>query len=528
MNNQNINIEILGDAIGDIRNDLIARADRARNGGEIMSVRKHKFWSLQYAGLAAATLVLVLGTVLMLHFLAPAPVEGGNVAATGDDVTTPAAPTTDTPTDNSTPVHVPVDPTANENINLFLERLEQSGLALQYPVIFQGPMFDFREPWNDIIGYRLDVEINNNEHLAVTDFLTEQLATDFIETGLNGETVFRSGTLVITTARRNPQIIDFLSRYYGEPTVLPCDCDACNPPVQPTGFDERLSSFVRTAAAFEHFTDINNTTDIYLLLALYLNHHENMTCWRLDISGSTNERYHNYGCCCAGTDEMRKISPNGGGGRGVSPANLQAFMRENFNPNFRIDSFDFRSKTQAEWKFDWAYDPNRDLLVLVSAAMCGGPQWYRIDENDNLEIREIDGQYHVYAQRIDGWYGTLGYIDVTHFVVEANARGGFRLLSMQPADDSHTPDWIIAFRNLRARFENEPAFLYSRIHEEYSEPHLCSPDWCDLTAGRTICDVCMQREIPELMTRAFRSEIIANLGWEHLGYDENQGRASAA
>jgi hypothetical protein len=90
--NPKINEEVLLDAIGDISDKRIAAAESYRPP-QVMPGRFRRFLTVQRAGLAAATLALVLGTVLMLHFLAPvAPVEPPVATEGGGTATSPHEP----------------------------------------------------------------------------------------------------------------------------------------------------------------------------------------------------------------------------------------------------------------------------------------------------------------------------------------------------------------------------------------------------------------------------------------------------
>jgi hypothetical protein len=93
-----MNENTLFEAVGLISDETITEAQ------DFKRIRKprHRFWSVQYAGLAAATLVMIAGTVLMLHFFAP---DTAEPPVAGDGTTAVSEPpnTSDTPNNPNTP-----------------------------------------------------------------------------------------------------------------------------------------------------------------------------------------------------------------------------------------------------------------------------------------------------------------------------------------------------------------------------------------------------------------------------------------
>ncbi|MCL1866017.1 MAG: hypothetical protein FWF82_01245 [Oscillospiraceae bacterium] len=76
----NSNNEKLFDAIGQINDDFVLEVEKAKSKDTVtvpdksdVSVRRIRFWSAQFAGIAAAAVLLFVGTVFMLRVFAPDP-----------------------------------------------------------------------------------------------------------------------------------------------------------------------------------------------------------------------------------------------------------------------------------------------------------------------------------------------------------------------------------------------------------------------------------------------------------------------
>jgi hypothetical protein len=399
------------------------------------------------------------------------------------------------------PVTPPGYPEMTANLALFLERLEESGLVFSR---------DYRHydvychVAHTVVGHYLTVYIGD-ERVTVFDYFTEEYSEQrfsLMQEHPNGDTVFISGTvLVIWEGRAMPDaIMDFLTLHYGTPTVLPCDCHICEAP--PRG-EESVEDYVKRVAGLDHFTNVN-TLDVRSLIGHYIDAYK--VCWRF-AGTPENERY-----VTIEFGYESELSPQGGTGQGVTPVQLEAFVREYINPNFRIESTGFRDKTQAEHDFDWVYDAERDLIFHLSVAMCGAMFPYQVHEI--MDVTRVGGQYHVTAMRVLQGDRFLLDVDVTRFVVSRNARGNFNIMSMQIADDVDTPDWVSEYFAYREKLENDLALLYEYINNlvDPDSISVCDPEWCDLTI-RSRCDGCMRWNVAVVLQVLFRDELRVYLGW---------------
>jgi hypothetical protein len=122
-----------------------------------------------------------------------------------------------------------------------------------------------------------------------------------------------------------------------------------------------------------------------------------------------------------------------GSAQGVYPNNLDRFMKENLNPNFSIERYNYKSHNEiiAPWGVLW--DNKNEAIVLWTGAWGGGAA-YTIEVIDAYKIGDI---YYVITSSF--WYefdilGDLlqGEIQYSIYTFRKNNNGVFNIHSIQP------------------------------------------------------------------------------------------------
>jgi hypothetical protein len=166
---------------------------------------------------------------------------------------------------------------------------------------------------------------------------------------------------------------------------------------------------------------------------------------------------------------------------GVSPARLDEFMKEYFNPHFSIENYDYKAMS---------WDDERELIV--SWIYGGGIHWWV--STHITEIVEEDGTYHVYALKT-GW-GDGMYIQDIKFIrctFTRNANGNFNIMSKQLVPESEYPEQVSEFIAFIDRITNDVDVAYEYavefdVFDEINEMRGCLS--CH-ESPRNLCDYCI-------------------------------------
>jgi hypothetical protein len=479
-----MNTEKLSDAIGEIRDDLIQRADTevaevievakiteiteitevtevakitelTEIGEAPMRVERVRLRSLQFAGLAAAMLFVAIGAVVMLHVFAPVDTEEPTPAASNaSDSTTFAAYYTTSFNEQTTaepPYDGPFMPFMSEGLIQFVEYLRQVGSGREVDDFYPQPQNSHIAP-HETVGQTLYLHIFDT-WVNIFDFYSEELAEiehqHFLTWDI-GETfnIFKSGTVVITFRGRNaPKLTAFLEQHYGSPTVLPCRCSFCAPPTPPTDDKAILEALVqRSLTGFLSLFFFDDINDVRLgsIMTLYIDYHSG--CWERTDEFSAMQGHHYYTW-----EEMDGLDWGSCTAIGVTPALLEAFIREHYNPNFRIESYGYRNREIAyEEQGEVIWDAERGMLVRLTSASCAG---FNGGWLETAEILEVGDEIHVYSFFVSTWSGwfvpEMSYIRT---VFTRNPSGGFYIMSSQEVSNSREiPDWAEEFLAFYAR-----------------------------------------------------------------------------
>jgi hypothetical protein len=265
--------------------------------------------------------------------------------------------------------------------------------------------------------------------------------------------------------------------------------------------DEIFADYVQfTMQRLTPFSSINEQ-DLFRMMFFFHRAEMDSYCWRyydeyVESINST-QTMHIYS-----SEEITELLGHMySSARGITPAHLQKWVRENINPNFSIESYDYKSLTQPEEMHGIVWDSDRGMIVYYANASCGSsissPGYINV-----IDVQKSGGTYHVYAVRTTAGWGILSDIDVVCGTFVKNSSGGFNITSLQPADIALAPDeWVRDYIALREKLMNDPALAYGYMHEWHENPRTCD---CDNTTGRTLCDYCILWEIPLILTEMFR------------------------
>jgi hypothetical protein len=285
---------------------------------------------------------------------------------------------------------------------------------------------------------------------------------------------------------------------------------ASEPPRPPT-FEEELAEFVQLVSGpmilmqLPFFTDINNMGDESLIAIMWHYLRENYD-WDNIAGFSAVEGQHDY--TFEEAEALLGSERWGGRTHGVSPALLNAFVRERFNPNFSIENYNYKNLPNSDgWEPFLVWDAARKLIVFSVSVGCG----WSGGVTNVADISEVDGTYIVYATRVFAWgWDEIHNVEFVRYTVAHNADGQFNIISKQLADDSVTPAWILEFRDYREKLRNDCDYAYSRIMEVLDfTPNY--GEWCEecRNASRTLCDDHILNFSHRVLTEKFRSY----LGW---------------
>ncbi|MCL2633250.1 MAG: hypothetical protein FWD34_01915 [Oscillospiraceae bacterium] len=245
-----------------------------------------------------------------------------------------------------------------------------------------------------------------------------------------------------------------------------------NYPIQPFTDEVILSEFVQricdARAMMPYFNDIN---DVQLITILHQYFNAYGWDWNDTSVFSDGEDQHHYI-----DDDYFGVK------LGVSPARLNSFMQEYYNPDFSIESYDYKAITM--------WDSERGLIV--GSIYGGGLHMWR--SSHITEIREENGIYSVYALKVewgDGYYITdMEYILCTF---TRNDNGNFNIMSKQLVPESEYPERLSEFIGFMNAVLNDIEIAYEcaftfDIFDELDEIRQCF--YCD-ESPRRICDGCI-------------------------------------
>jgi len=279
-----------------------------------------------------------------------------------------------------------------------------------------------------------------------------------------------------------------------------CTCLVCVPQVFDS-LEEEINDFMNEGRArvFPVSNKVNDI-DIYYLLGAYLRNYwlcESVARDKMYSDEAWSDFWHFYPW-----EENNPYTPHYESNRGVKPAQLEEFIREYLNDDFRIESYDYKSKTRLDYKFDWAFDPEKELLVYDAPPMCGGPLYPYLRVS---EIREItENEFHVYALRTITEEGYSMYeADFLRYTVTRNANGNLNISSVQSENNSEYA-WVVEFNKLRTKLEKDSSFARSSIIELIdADVYFTLCDKCPTESLPKICDTCVKWSIPVILGNKF-------------------------
>jgi hypothetical protein len=459
----NLSKENLSDAVGEIREEIIARADEPDEAGEQIVVfsspdaadtpespdtaenseirRVRVPW--KWVSAAAAALVLAVGTAVMLRAFAPAP-EPAAPRDSGEDTSATLAATTEPPPR--------VRPAPTEPMTW--DEPQYSGeLSEELAFRIRTDWYNLHDHVQSVDGVRIDHYFGTYGHdnwygIRVALMISDDW-TGFDDAGRDvivhwrddlyyrfhdGQEILiwhdgRFGTIeqavvnmlnysdkrAIMARHREAFPANYATPLPERPITRPPDLEDL----------EILADFVQRVSsgfgAFPFFSDINEVS-LCVLHSRYLALNGGYDWCRIDEFNAVDGQ-HRYG------EEMSELTDNPLDGAGISPARLQAFMREYFNPNFDIESYDYRNASDFGHG-GIAWDSGRGLIIQLMGGTCAGSagSWTQISE-----IHNVGDEYHVDVFRILTY---MGWIDETisydRFVFTRNANGNFNIMSIQP------------------------------------------------------------------------------------------------
>jgi len=216
-----------------------------------------------------------------------------------------------------------------------------------------------------------------------------------------------------------------------EVTTVTTDLQTTTTEPLPVLTDEQvLTEFVQrlcdVRGGFPYFTDINKI-DLWTIVMQY--------CVTIGWDWEDTSVF-------SDGDEQHQYEYDGLGAKlGVSPARLDKFMKEYYNLNFSIESYDYKKDDDFDdydlERQEW--DEERGLIV--SSIYGGSPHW--VIDAYVTEIREEDGEFHVYALKVGADEGVfVASVDYIHCVFTKNANGNFNIMSKRLIPESEHPEKV--------------------------------------------------------------------------------------
>jgi hypothetical protein len=294
------------------------------------------------------------------------------------------------------------------------------------------------------------------------------------------------------------------------PNDPPCNCHVCDPHFVPTTQQEMYEHFINSMISvgwrFPEFDDIN-TVGLWHLLYSYRRAH-------------CHYSFHNY----YGEELLRLAGDREvnwaeyGFGIGVSPERLNEFYREHYNPNFSIESYNYRAFNADEYS-GVVWDAERGLLVQVHGFIGG----YHAGRSAHVvDVREVGDTYHVYAAVVLWNEPSFNEVELVRCVFVRNASGRLNVMSLHNVnvEDVTAPDWVIELVTLQNRAKADLDLAYSLIrespvHRNTPEEWQRCPEWCETTT-RTICDHCINNWLSRVLQEKFREHLLT---WNSYLYD---------
>jgi hypothetical protein len=248
-----------------------------------------------------------------------------------------------------------------------------------------------------------------------------------------------------------------------------------NDPVPPLTDEEIsiLKDFVqrvcRVRGMLPYFDDIKDV-ELRIILQQYFNAYG--WDWSDTDVFSDGENQHHY------SDE--ETNNYFGSVLGVSPARLDEYMKEYYNPDFSIENYDYKTMS---------WDDERELIV--GSIYGGSPHWW-VDTR-TIEIREENGEYHVYALKIswsDGWFQYMEYI---HCTFTKNTNGNFNIMSKQLVPEGEYPEQVAEFFEFMDKVSSDADFAYEYAVEFDVFDEINEMSWClnCRESHRNLCDYCI-------------------------------------
>jgi len=257
-------------------------------------------------------------------------------------------------------------------------------------------------------------------------------------------------------------------------------------PSQPQTDEEILTNFVQricdVRGVMPYFDDINDV-ELRVILQQYFNAYG--WDWENTDVFSDGAEQHHYSY-----EETEQLINRAyfGAVLGVSPARLEAFMQEYFNPTFSIESYDYKASLTETPITMW--DSERELIV--GFVFGGGLHMGRTAHI--TEIYEENGIYNVYALKTE-WSEGIFFIDMEYIrcTFTRNANGNFNIISKQLVPENEYPEWVSEFCGFINKISNDVDAAYECIVEfnlfdEMNKMRECSD--C-LDSPRNVCDGCI-------------------------------------
>jgi len=258
------------------------------------------------------------------------------------------------------------------------------------------------------------------------------------------------------------------------------------PAPQQTEEEILLTEFVGRVCAVRgmmpYFNDIKDVE-----LRTFLQQYFNVYGWDwsdTDVFSDGAEQHH------YNNDEVEQLRGSAyfGAVLGVSPARLDNYMQEYFNPDFSIESYDYKNMP-SESGIIW--DSERELIV--SFIYGGSPHMWR--SSHIIEISEPEtGIYSVYALKVEwgeGYYITnMEYI---RCVFTRNVNGNFNIMYKRLVPQNEYPEWLSAFLAFMDIICNDVdvAYEYAVVFDVFAEMNEMRSCWDCNESPRNLCDGCI-------------------------------------
>ena len=226
-------------------------------------------------------------------------------------------------------------------------------------------------------------------------------------------------------------------------------CRVCVPPVL-TSDEEVLTDYIErlcdVSAHFPTFEDINDV-GLWTVISQYV-HLQCHDFYDTSFFSSVEGQFQYDG------EELKRVTGNDdyfGYVMGVAPDKLETFMREYYNPDFSIESYEYKEAERCRW------DEQKGLIVWQ---LYGGSPHYSYSSKV-IEIREENDVWHVYAI-VTGWDDFVYSYDFVpyHYTFTKNANGNFNIMSMREVPESEYPESLAEFYVVIDAIENDSDVAY--------------------------------------------------------------------